>query len=122
MRDHEYSMSDARERALDVIDPTTEILRDEYGADADLDDARADHEQSSILSVDVEHVVDVMLTVGGPTCFFRVWCDEDYKVRRVEYHDSWAHPVTVVQLTDDEEARVLATIEPHLDALKDAAR
>ena len=122
MRDHEYPMSDARERALDAIDPTTEMLRDEYGEDADLDDAWRNHEESSILSIDVEHVVDVMLTVGGPTCFFRVWCDEDYDVKRIEYHDSWASPVTVVQLTDDEEARVLATIGPHLDGIRDAAR
>lgn len=127
MKDHEYAMRDALERALSTIDPTDEELAEECGLDEesapyDWEEARSDHAATAILSIDVEHVVDVMLTVGGPTCYFRVWCDEDYDVNRVEYHDSWASPVTVVQLSDDEVARVMSVIEPHLDMLKDATR
>jgi hypothetical protein len=115
-------MRDALESALDRIDPTDEYLHEEYGDDTDLDESRYDHLASAVLSVDHEHTFDVMLTVGGPTCYFRVTTNEDFDVIRVEYVDTWAHPVQIVRLSPSEEDRVISFLEPYLDGFKDSAR
>ena len=96
MQDHQYAMSDAMESALRQI----------RGEDVEPEDRNDWSPGDETLSIDVETVHDIMLTVGGPTRYFRIWSSggEPY---RGEYHDSWAHPVQVVQLTDGEMAEVV---------------
>ena len=116
MDDHQYPMRDALASALDRIDPTDEQLREEY---EEIDeDTRANDLEATVLDISHFHTFDILLTCGGPTCYFRVVTDDDYDINHVEYHDSWASPVQQVRLSEDEEERLDYLIRPHLDTYR----
>lgn len=62
-----------------------------------------------ILSVDHNYSTDIVLAVGGPTQFFRVYHTEDGEVLWIEYHDSWS-TFGEVRLSVDEESELLEAI------------
>lgn len=62
-----------------------------------------------ILSVDHNYSTDIMLAVGGPTQFFRVYHTENGEVLAVGYNDSWANP-REVKLSESEERELLEAI------------
>lgn len=97
MQDHQHSMRDSLAARLE------QIRGDDWSPAGD------------VLDVSAHRVHDIVLAVGGPTQFFRVWSSGG-DVDSVEYHDSWAWPIDVVQLTDNEAAEVVDAFGPWIDA------
>lgn len=104
MESHQYAMSDARESALRRI----------RGEDVEPEERDDWSPADETLCIDVRTVHDIMLTVGGPTCYFRIW-SQDGEPYRGEYVDSWAHPIQSVDLTWDELQEVVDAFGPWIE-------
>lgn len=105
MRDHQHPMRDSLAARLDQI----------RGYDVPEDERDDWSPADDVLDISTHRVHDIVLAIGGPTQFFRVWSSGG-DVDRVEYHDSWAWPTDVVQLTDDEAAAVVDAFGPWIGA------